>query len=324
MFINIAGTSGKKVMSKLDSTLFFVHNEMFHMSNISTCRTSYGTVEEQTTKVTQLLDGLEERVESLFEESVPLKLKGAIERAFVDVRFKYYGSDATIKERVRGLEEKREEKRKADLAIKEAKRLKRMRVQEEKQKAELAVKEEKRQKRKRAQEEKWKAELEKAELAIKEAKRLKRMRVQEEKQKAELAVKEERQKGKRAQEEKWKAEREKWKAERAIKEAQRMRALEEKWISTEEECLKRIATGHRNTSSAGNDFPSGWIVKTYLSASREWVGRSTRYWFSPGRNIRFRTKKHVMTFIDILKESSVEGDEDKAAEVYKARGHKFC
>ena len=79
MFINIAGTSGKKVMSKLDSTLFFVHNEMFHMSNISTRRTSYGTREEQTTKVTQLLDGLVERVESLFEELAMLKLKGAIE-----------------------------------------------------------------------------------------------------------------------------------------------------------------------------------------------------------------------------------------------------
>ena len=119
------------------------------------------------------------------------------------------------------------------------------------------------------------------------------------------------------------AEQEKWKAERAIREErlQRKRALEEKWI---EERLKRIATGHRNTSSAGDDFPSGWIVKTYLSAGGEWVGRSTRCWFSPGRNIHFRTKKHAMTFIDILKEPSVDGDEDKAAEVYKARGHKFC
>ena len=196
MFINIAGTSGKKVMSKLDSTLFFVHNEMFHMSNISTRRTSYGTGEEQTTKVTQLLDGLEERVELLLEESAPLKLKGAIESAFVDVRFKYYGSDATIKERVRALEEKR--------------------------KAELAIKEE----------------------------RLQRKRAQEEKGKADRAIKEER-----------------WK---------RRRALEEKWI---EERLKRIATGDRNTpaieissGSGGDDFPSGWIVKTYRRACGETVG----------------------------------------------------
>jgi hypothetical protein len=35
--------------------------------------------------------------------------------AFVDGRFKYYGSDAAIKERVRALEEKRE----AEHAIKE-------------------------------------------------------------------------------------------------------------------------------------------------------------------------------------------------------------
>ena len=66
MFINVAGTSGKMVMSKLDNALFFVHDEMCHMSNISTRRKSYGTGEEQTTKVTQLLDGLEERVESFF------------------------------------------------------------------------------------------------------------------------------------------------------------------------------------------------------------------------------------------------------------------
>jgi hypothetical protein len=44
-----------------------------------------------------------------------LKLKGAIGSAFVDGRFKYYGSDATIKERVR-------EKREAELKRKHAKR----------------------------------------------------------------------------------------------------------------------------------------------------------------------------------------------------------
>ncbi|EED95536.1 predicted protein [Thalassiosira pseudonana CCMP1335] len=322
MFINVAGKSGKKVMSQLDSTLFFVHNEMFHMSNISTRRTSYGTREEQTTKVTQLLDGLEKRVELLFEKSAPLKLKGAFESAFVDVRFKYYRKTQDIGG-------------KAELAIKEEKRQKRKRAQEEKQeekrKAELAIKEEKRQKRKRAQEEKWKANQEKAELAIKEAKRLKQMRVQEEKQKADLAVKEG-QKRKRAQEEKWKAEQEKWKAERVIKEARlkRMRALEEKWIATEEERLKRITTGDRKTptieissGSGGDDFPSGWIVKTYRRACGKNVGTIYRYWFSPSRNICFRAKKYAMTFIAILKEPSVDGDEDNAAEVYKARGHKF-
>ena len=91
-----------------------------------------------------------------------------------------------------------------------------------------------------------------------------------------------------------------------------------------------LATGDRNTSateiasgSAGDDFPSGWIAKTYRRAGGETVGKTDRFWFSPGRNIRFRAKKHAMTFIDILKEPSVDGDEDKAAEVYKARGHKF-
>eukprot|EP00970_Alexandrium_tamarense_P006327 scaffold1077_cov191-Alexandrium_tamarense.AAC.24 len=173
MFINVAGTSGKKVMSKLDSALFFVHNEMFHMSNISTRRTSYGTGEEQTTKVTQLLDGLEERVESLFEESAPLKLKGAIESAFVDVWFKYYGSDATIKERVRAFEEKWTAERKAVLAIKEEKRQQRKRAQEEKRKAEYE------EKRKAEYEEK--RQKHEAEYAIKEERRLKKMRELEEK-----------------------------------------------------------------------------------------------------------------------------------------------
>eukprot|EP01082_Thalassiosira_pseudonana_P002853 g3013.t1 g3013 contig12:1261740-1262781(-) len=198
MFINVAGKSGKKVMSKLDSTLFFVHDKMFHMSNISTHRTSYGTREEQTTKVTQLLDGLEERVEW----------------------FKYYESDATIKEKVRSLEEKQEEKRKA----------------------ELATKEEKRQKR-------------------------------EEKRKAELAIKEERQKRKLAQEEKWKAEGEKWKAESAIREErlQMKRALEEKWIATGDRKTPAIEISSR---SGGDDFPSGWIVKTYRRACGETVGSS--------------------------------------------------
>eukprot|EP01082_Thalassiosira_pseudonana_P006664 g5950.t1 g5950 contig20:488796-489158(+) len=108
------------------------------------------------------------------------------------------------------------------------------------------------------------------------------MRVQEEKQKADLAVKEG-QKRKRAQEEKWKAE-------RVIKEARlkRMRALEEKWIATEEERLKRITTGDRKTpaieissGSGGDDFPSGWIVKTYRRVCGKNVGTTYRYWFSP-------------------------------------------
>jgi hypothetical protein len=264
MFINVAGKSGKKVMSKLDSTLFFVHDEMFHMSNISTHRTSYGTREEQTTKVTQLLDGLEERVEWLFEESATLKLKGAIGSAFVDDRFKYYGSDATIKEKVRSLEEKQEEKRKAELATKEEKRQKR----EEKRKAELAIKEEKRQKRE---------EKRKAELAIKEERQKRKLAQEEkwkaegEKWKAERAIKEERQKRKLAQEEKWKAEGEKWKAERAIREErlQMKRALEEKWIATGDRKTPAIEI---SSGSGGDDFPSGWIVKTYRRACGETVG----------------------------------------------------
>lgn len=91
-----------------------------------------------------------------------------------------------------------------------------------------------------------------------------------------------------------------------------------------------LATGDRNTSAtevgagpAGEDFPDGWIVKTYRRAGGETIGKTDRFWFSPGRCIRFRAKKHAKSFIEILGEPNVDGDEDKAAEIYRARGLHF-
>jgi len=91
-----------------------------------------------------------------------------------------------------------------------------------------------------------------------------------------------------------------------------------------------MATGDRNTTAteissgpAGVDFPDGWIAKCYRRNGGETVGKTDRFWFSPGRNIRFRAKKHAMRFIDVLKEPEVDGDEDKAAELYKSRGLHF-
>lgn len=91
-----------------------------------------------------------------------------------------------------------------------------------------------------------------------------------------------------------------------------------------------LTTGDRNTTalevasgSAGSDFPDGWIMKTYRRSGGETVGKTDKFWFSPGRNIRFRARKHAMSFIGVLLEPGVDGDEDKAAAIYKTRGLHF-
>ena len=91
-----------------------------------------------------------------------------------------------------------------------------------------------------------------------------------------------------------------------------------------------LATGDRVTSatevssgSAGPEFPDGWIVKTYRRSGGETIGKTDRFWFSPGRNIRFRAKKHAKKFIEILNEPEIDGSEDAAAEAYKKRGLNF-
>ena len=93
-------------------------------------------------------------------------------------------------------------------------------------------------------------------------------------------------------------------------------------------CL--LTTGDRNTTateigtgSAGADFPDGWVVKTYRRSGGETIGKTDRFWFSPGRNIRFRARKHAKAFVEILNEDHVGGDEDKAAEIYRTRGLHF-
>lgn len=93
-------------------------------------------------------------------------------------------------------------------------------------------------------------------------------------------------------------------------------------------CL--LTTGDRNTTAteiasgmAGPEFPAGWVIKTYRRSGGETIGKTDRFWFSPGRNIRFRAKKHAMAFVDILNEEDVGGDEDKAAEIYRNRGLHF-
>ena len=91
-----------------------------------------------------------------------------------------------------------------------------------------------------------------------------------------------------------------------------------------------LTTGDRNTTAlevasgpADSDFPEGWIMKTYRRSGGETVGKTDKFWFSPGRNIRFRARKHAMSFLAVLKELGVDGDEDKAAAIYKTRGLHF-
>ena len=91
-----------------------------------------------------------------------------------------------------------------------------------------------------------------------------------------------------------------------------------------------LSTGDRNTTAteiasgaAGSEFPDGWVIKTYRRSGGETIGKTDRFWFSPGRNIRFRAKKHALAFVDILNEAHVGGDEDKAAELYRIRGLHF-
>lgn len=91
-----------------------------------------------------------------------------------------------------------------------------------------------------------------------------------------------------------------------------------------------LATGDRITSAievssgpAGPEFPEGWVVKTYRRSGGETIGKTDRFWFSPGLNIRFRAKKHAKQFVDILQEKSINGDEDIAAAEYKKRGLHF-
>ena len=105
---------------------------------------------------------------------------------------------------------------------------------------------------------------------------------------------------------------------------------EQKSKQTKRVTVAGLSTGDRLTTAteissgpAGSEFPEGWVVKCYRRTGGETVGKTDRFWFSPGRNIRFRAKKHAKAFVDVLSEPDVDGNEEKAAEIYKARGLHF-
>ncbi|KAL3796449.1 hypothetical protein HJC23_004246 [Cyclotella cryptica] len=71
-----------------------------------------------------------------------------------------------------------------------------------------------------------------------------------------------------------------------------------------------------------HDLPEGWTTKTFLRQGGNSAGSTDTYFYSPVNQIKFRSKKAVRIFSDILKEGEVDGDENKAFDLFKKRGHK--
>ena len=67
-------------------------------------------------------------------------------------------------------------------------------------------------------------------------------------------------------------------------------------------------------------LPEGWTAKTYKRVGGTSVGSTDTYFYSPVNKIKFRSKNKIALFIEILRE--VEGDEKRAFELFKERGHR--
>ena len=76
-----------------------------------------------------------------------------------------------------------------------------------------------------------------------------------------------------------------------------------------------------STESMSSNYP-GWTKKTYERASGNTAGTKDTYFYSPQQQIKFRAMKGVDTFMLILAEPDVAGDESKAMVLYKQRGYK--
>lgn len=76
-----------------------------------------------------------------------------------------------------------------------------------------------------------------------------------------------------------------------------------------------------STEPMSSNYP-GWTKKTFERASGNTAGTKDTYFYSPQQQIKFRAMKGVDTFIRILAEPDVDGDESKAMELYKKRGYK--
>ncbi len=76
-----------------------------------------------------------------------------------------------------------------------------------------------------------------------------------------------------------------------------------------------------STEPMSSDYP-GWTKQVFERVSGNTAGTTDAYFYSPQQQIKFRAMKGVNTFIGILAEPNVDGDESKAMELYKKRGFK--
>ena len=76
-----------------------------------------------------------------------------------------------------------------------------------------------------------------------------------------------------------------------------------------------------STELMSSAYP-GWTKKRFERTSGNTAGTKDTYFYSPHQQIKFRAMKGVDTFIRILSEPDVDGDESKAMVLYKQRGYK--
>eukprot|EP00581_Thalassiosira_minuscula_P014343 CAMPEP_0183729786 /NCGR_PEP_ID=MMETSP0737-20130205/31195_1 /TAXON_ID=385413 /ORGANISM="Thalassiosira miniscula, Strain CCMP1093" /LENGTH=641 /DNA_ID=CAMNT_0025962075 /DNA_START=81 /DNA_END=2006 /DNA_ORIENTATION=+ len=76
-------------------------------------------------------------------------------------------------------------------------------------------------------------------------------------------------------------------------------------------------------SEAAPNLPKGWTTKTFQRTSGKTAGHRDMYFYSPQREIKFRSMKGCLSFVKILSEAGVDGNESIALKLYKERGHRF-
>ena len=68
-------------------------------------------------------------------------------------------------------------------------------------------------------------------------------------------------------------------------------------------------------------LPDGWVAKTFQRTSGATAGTKDTYFYSPQRELKFRSMKACNAFVQILNEPGID-DEQMAFNVFKSRGHK--
>jgi len=76
------------------------------------------------------------------------------------------------------------------------------------------------------------------------------------------------------------------------------------------------------STSPSPNLPNGWLVKVFKRMSGATAGSTDKYFYSPNNDIKFRSIKACNTFIDILGEPGVNGDEAAALKLFKSRGNR--